>query len=170
LYGFVSIYWKSIEISETVVGLLWAFSVIAEIGVFMVFTRLLGSVSATRVLAVAGMAALARWLLYPLIDPLGLELWGFLVVQALHALSFGLNFIGLQKLIAETVPEDRTGAAQGVAFFASGLSMAAVTLLSGPLYERFGVHGFFAMAGVALLGLILIGLAARSAPERGLRR
>ncbi len=170
LYGFVSIYWKSIGIDETLVGLLWAWSVVAEVVIFFFFTRLFGSVSATMVLAVSGAAAVLRWTLYPLIGPLEFGVPGFFALQTLHALSFGLNFIGLQKLIAETVAEQRTGAAQGVAFFASGLSMAAVTLLSGPLYARFGAQGFFAMSGVALLGLVLIALAARSAPERRFRR
>ena len=151
-------------------GLLWAWSVVAEVCIFFFFTRLFGSVSATRVLAISGVAAVLRWTFYPLIGPLGLGVPGFFALQTLHALSFGLNFIGLQKLIAETVPEQRTGAAQGVAFFASGLSMAAVTLLSGPLYARFGVQGFFAVAGFALVGLVLIALAARSAPELRLRR
>ena len=64
----------------------------------------------------------------------------------------GIMLIGVQKLIAETVDEERTGAAQGAAFFATGICMATVTLLSGPLYDRFGVLGFFAMVGVAALG------------------
>ncbi len=59
-------------------------------------------------------------------------------VQALHGLSTGIMLIGVQKLIAETVDEERTGAAQGAAFFATGICMAIVTLLSGPLYDRFG--------------------------------
>ena len=95
---------------------------------------------------------------------------GFFGIQALHAISTALVLISLQKMIGETVSEERTGAAQGIAFFANGFSMAAVTLASGPLYQRFGVEGFFAMVPVALLGLALIVLAARSAPQRRLRR
>ena len=170
LYGFVSIYWQTAGIGETIVGLLWAWSVVAEVVVFMIFPRLLGSISATAVLALAGAAAIMRWLAFPLIDPLGLGVPGFFAVQTLHAFSFGLNFIGLQKLIAEIVPEERIGAAQGIAFFANGFAMAAVTLLSGPLYERFGVNGFVAMAGVAGMGLACIAVAARLSPERPLRR
>jgi PPP family 3-phenylpropionic acid transporter len=165
LFGFVSIYWKSIGISETVLGLLWAFAVVAEAGIFLVFTRVFGSLSATAVLGIAGIAAVVRWTAFPLIEPLGLGVPGFFVVQSLHALSTGLFLIGLQKVIAETVPEERTGAAQGVAFFANGFAMATVTLLSGPLYEWFGVDGFYVMTAIALVGLGLIALAARSAPE-----
>jgi PPP family 3-phenylpropionic acid transporter len=83
--------------------------------------------------------------------------------------SVALVLIGLQKMIGETVSEERTGAAQGIAYFSNGFFMAVVTLASGPLYDRFGVDGFFAMIPIALIGLALIGLAARSAPQRRIR-
>ena len=165
LYGFVSIYWQSLGISETLVGLLWAWAVLAEVCMFMVFTRVFGRVSPPMLIVLAGLAAAVRWLAFPLIWPAGLGVPGFFVVQTLHAISTGLILLGVQKVIAGAVPEERTGAAQGIAFFANGFAMAAVTLLSGPLYEAFGADGFFAMAGVAGLGLCLIGFGLRSAPE-----
>jgi PPP family 3-phenylpropionic acid transporter len=166
LYGFVSIYWKSIGISETLVGLLWAWAVVAEVGMFMIFTRVFGQVRAPTLMVMAGIAAMLRWVASPLIWPLGAGVAGFFLAQTLHAFSTGLILIGVQKMIAETVPEERMGAAQGIAFFANGFSMATVTLFSGALYDRLGVGGFFVMAGVAALGLVFIGLAARLAPKR----
>lgn len=170
LFSFVSIYWKSIGLGDTLIGLLWAWAVVAEVCMFLVFTRVFGKVSAPALLVAAGLAAIVRWILYPLIWPLGFGVAGFFVVQTLHAVSTGLILIGVQKLIAETVAEERTGAAQGIAFFANGFSMAAATLLSGLLYAAFGVSGFFVMAVFALAGTGLIALAARSAPERRLGR
>ncbi len=170
LFGFVSIYWKSIGIGDAVIGSLWAFAVLSEAVTFLVFTRVFGSISATTVLAISAGAAVFRWLAFPLIHPLGLGVPGFFFVQSLHSLSTALFLIGLQKLIAETVPEERTGAAQGIAYFANGFAMATVTLLSGPLYQRYGVDGFYAMALVAGVALGLILLAARSAPKLRLGR
>lgn len=164
LYGFSSIYWKSLGIAESTVGILWAWSVICEVALFLAFTRLLGHLSATALIAIAGAFAVLRWLVFPLIWPSGLGVPGFFAVQALHAFSTGMMLIAVQKLIAETIPEERTGAAQGIAFFANGMSMALFTLASGPLYDRFGAGGFFAMAVVAAAGLALIRLAG-SAPE-----
>ena len=164
LYGFSSIYWKSLGIAESTVGLLWAWGVICEVGLFLVFSRLFGHMSAISLIAVAGGFAVLRWIALPLVWPSGLGVPGFFAVQALHAFSTGIMLIAVQKLIAETVPEERTGAAQGIAFFANGMSMALVTLASGPLYGRFGAGGFFAMAVVAAAGLMLIALARRSAP------
>ncbi len=170
LYGFVSIYWKSLGISETVVGLLWSWGVAAEILMFMLFTRLFGRHPTAFVLILAGVGAIIRWVAYPLVWPLGFGVTGFFAVQSLHAFSTALVLIGVQKLIAESVPEERTGAAQGIAYFTNGMSMAVVTLLSGPLYERFGAGGFYFMAGVAAFAIVLVLAAARSAPQLGHRR
>lgn len=169
LYGFVSIYWKSIGISDSVVGLLWGWGVVAEICMFMVFTRVFGSFSVVSIMVMAGVGSIVRWIAFPLIWPLGLGVAGFFGVQTLHAISVALVLIGLQKMIGETVSEERTGAAQGIAYFSNGFFTAVVTLLSGPLYDHFGADGFFAMIPIALIGLALIGLAARSAPQRRIR-
>ncbi|MCZ8544947.1 MFS transporter [Mesorhizobium qingshengii] len=170
LYGFVSIYWKSIGIGDSVVGLLWAWGVVSEVCMFMMFTRFFGAFSVVTIMMMAGVGAVVRWIAFPLVWPLGLGVAGFFGVQTLHSVSVALVLIGLQKMIGETISEERTGAAQGIAYFSNGFFMAVVTLASGPLYDRFGVDGFFAMIPIALIGLILIGLAARSAPQRRIGR
>ncbi|MBZ9854794.1 MFS transporter [Mesorhizobium sp. CA13] len=170
LYGFVSIYWKSIGIGDTVVGLLWAWGVVAEVCMFVFFNRMFASVSVVRVMVIAGIGAVVRWIAFPMIWPLGLGVAGFFGVQTLHSVSVAMVLIGLQKMIGETVSEERTGAAQGIAYFFNGFFMAAVTLASGPLYDRFGVDGFLAMIPIAIIGLVLIGLAAHSAPKRRIGR
>ena len=110
-----------------------------------------------------------RWIAFPLIWPLGLGVPGFFAVQALHGLSMGIVLIGVQKMIAEIGRRRRTGAAQGAAFFATGVFMATVTLLSGPLYDRFGVLGSWRCRR-RRVGTVLIWLSAASAPERRLGR
>lgn len=170
LYAFVSIYWKELGLSGTLVGGLWAFSVVAEVALFLVFSRVLGRWRASSVLMLSAGLATLRWAIFPVIWPLGLGLPGFFIVQGLHAFSFGAALLGMQKMVAETVPEERTGAAQGVAFFASGFGMAAVTLASGPLYDAVGAGGFHAMAATTAAAFVLIVLARRSAPERRLGR
>lgn len=170
LYGFVSIYWKSIGIGDSVVGLLWAWGVVSEVCMFMMFTRFFGAFSVVTIMMMAGVGAVVRWITFPLVWPLGLGVAGFFGVQTLHSVSVALVLIGLQKMIGETISEERTGAAQGIAYFSNGFFMAVVTLASGPLYDRFGVDGFFAMIPIALIGLVLIGLAARSAPQRRIGR
>ncbi|MBS3647028.1 MFS transporter [Pseudaminobacter sp. 19-2017] len=161
LFSFGSIYWKSIGLNDTVIGILWAWAVVAEVAMFMLFTRLLAHRPATTSLTAAGIAAAVRWIAFPLVWPSGAGVVGFAATQTLHSLSTALVIIGVQKLIGEAVPEERTGTAQGIAFFANGLSMAAFTLISGPLYASFGVGGFYPMAAVAMAGTGLIWAARR---------
>ena len=137
---------------------------------FLCFNRIFASVSVVKVMVIAGIGSIVRWIAFPLVWPLGLGVPGFFLAQSLHSVSVAMVLIGLQKMIGETVSEERMGAAQGIAYFFNGFFMAVVTLASGPLYDRLGVDGFWAMIPIAIVGMALIGLAARSAPQRLLRR
>jgi PPP family 3-phenylpropionic acid transporter len=166
LYTFGTIYWESIGIGGTAIGFLWAFSVAAEVVMFAAFRKLFGRVSSPLVLAVGAILAMGRWGLFPLVDPLGLGLAGFFLVQGMHAFSFSAVFLATQRMLAETVPEARTGAAQGAAYFANNTLLALLTLAAGPLYRAFGPGSFAAMAGVSAVGFILAVACIRLAPER----
>jgi PPP family 3-phenylpropionic acid transporter len=168
--SFASIYWRSIGIGDSTIGMLWAFAVIAEVCMFFAFNRVFGATPVVVLIAVAALAGALRWLVFPLVWPLGLGVPGFFAVQALHALSTALVLIGLQKMIGETISDGQTGAAQGIAYFSNFFFTAVATLASGPLYAHFGFDGGWAMVPVALAGLALTLLAARSAPQRRARR
>ncbi|MGN6765867.1 MAG: MFS transporter, partial [Rhizobiaceae bacterium] len=151
----------------TAIGFLWAFSVMAEVVMFTVFRRLFGRFPSSVVLAIGSVVAIARWTLFPFVDPLGLGLAGFFLVQGMHAFSFSAVFLATQKMLAETVPEERIGAAQGAAYFANNMLLATLTLAAGPLYRAFGPESFATMAGVAAVGLLLALACVKLAPERG---
>ncbi|MFN3547246.1 MAG: MFS transporter [Mesorhizobium sp.] len=161
LYAFGSIYWTSLGIAADTAGILWALMVVAEVVVFFLFSRHFGHLSPAAILGISAGAGAVRWVAMPLVWPLGLGLAGFAATQALHGISTGLAMLGLQKMIAQSVPEDRTGAAQGIAFAANSAGMAVVTLGSGPLYEALGSLGFLVMAALACGGLVLAGVASR---------
>ncbi len=170
IYTFGTIYWESVGIGGTAIGFLWAFSVMAEVAMFAGFRRLFGRVSSPLVLVIGAAAATIRWAATPLIWPLGLGLPGFFLVQGLHAFSFSASFLVTQRMLAETVPEERIGAAQGAAYFANNMLLAVFTLAAGPLFRAFGPGSFAAMAGVSLVGLLLALACIRLAPERRLGR
>lgn len=155
LYGFVSIYWQSLGLSGSLVGGLWALSVIAEVVLFLAFRRLFAGWRAPALLILASALATLRWLAFPQVAPLGLGLGGFVGVQLLHAFSYGLALLAFQKFVSETVPEEKSGAAQGLAFFANGFGMAAMTLVSGWLYRAFGADGFHAAAAMTVCAIAL---------------
>jgi PPP family 3-phenylpropionic acid transporter len=166
IYTFGTIYWESIGIGATAIGFLWAFSVMAEVAIFTVFRRFFGRIPSSVVLAIGAVVGIARWILFPLVDALGLGLAGFFLVQGMHAFSFSAVFLATQKMLAETVPEERIGAAQGAAYFANNMLLASLTLAAGPLYRAFGPDSFAAMAGVAAVGFMLAIACVKLAPER----
>ncbi len=154
-YAFSSIYWKTLGIEDGTIGLLWAFSVLAEVLMFAVFRMLFARTRPGVLLAIGTGVGILRWSLFPLVWPAGLGVPGYFFVQGLHAFSFSLAFLGGQRMFSETVPEERMGAAQGAAFFLVMGTLAAFTLVSGPLYEALGSGGFYVMAVVAAAGMAL---------------
>ncbi|WP_187971714.1 MFS transporter [Aquibium microcysteis] len=161
LYAFGSIYWRSLGIAADTAGVLWALMVVAEVVVFFLFRRHFGHLSPATILGISAAAGVVRWAAMPLIWPLGLGLAGFAATQALHGLSTGLAMLGLQKMIAQSVPEERTGAAQGIAFAANSTGMAIVTLGSGSLFDALGARGFLVMAVIATGAFVLALVALR---------
>lgn len=166
-YSFSAIYWKSIGIEETMIGALWSISVVAEVIMFTFFRRLFGRLHPAKVLIIGSAVAMFRWAVFPLIAPAGLGVAGFLAVQSLHAFSFALSFLGMQKMIALTIPEERGGTAQGLSTFFIGTSLAIATMASGPLYSATGIHGFYVMVLLAACGLGLAIVALRLEQREG---
>jgi PPP family 3-phenylpropionic acid transporter len=68
-------------------------------------------------------------------------------------------------MLSETVPEERTGAAQGAAYFANNTLLALLTLAAGPLYRAFGPGSFAAMAGVSAVGFMLAVACMKLSPQ-----
>lgn len=165
IYGFSAIYWQEAGFPAAATGVFWATGVIAEVAMFGLFRRVFGTISAPATLVISSSVTILRWIAFPLVIPLGLGFWGFVAEQTLHAFSFALTFLGLQKMIAETVPEEIGGTAQGLATLVLGVALAIATFLSGPLYGAMGGQGFYVMTAPALVGLAL-GLLAMTRPHQ----
>jgi len=170
LYTFATIYWKTIGIGGTTIGFLWSFSVMAEVVLFALSGLLFRRLSTDKVLILSGLLCIARWGLFPFAWKLGLGVPGFFFLQALHAFSYSAGFLATQRMLAERVPEERIGAAQGVSYFASNMLLAVLTLASGPLYAAFGVVSFIPMAVIAAIGVILSVICLKLTPERRIGR
>lgn len=162
-YGFSAIAWRAQGISETMTGLLWAFSVVVEIG-FMWWVepwRRRRGIGPFVVLAVGMGAAVVRWTAMAFLPPLWL-LWP---LQALHALTFAATYLAGVELVERLSPPQHHTAAQTLAsVLSAGVLIGLATLVSGPLYDEYGVGGYWAMTVLALLGAVAIW---RVAPRRG---
>ncbi len=157
-YGFSAIAWKAQGIPESVTGLLWAFSVLVEIGFMWVvepWRRRVG-VGPWLMLSVGASAAVVRWTLMALSPPL----WALWPLQTLHALSFAATYLaGVQIVEGLSRPDNHTAAQTLSSVVSAGVLIGLATAASGPLYDAFGLKGYLAMAALAaaggLAGLIL---------------
>jgi MFS transporter, PPP family, 3-phenylpropionic acid transporter len=161
-YGFSAIQWQAMGYSGTVIAALWSVGVVAEIAVFFMAGRLAKRWSPWTLMRIGCLAAVIRWALFPF----DWSAWGYGMLQLGHAFSFALVHLGLQYRLAEVVEEEEQASAQGNYIFYSGAFLALSTLLSGVLYRHAGLHGYLAMALLALAGLGVLHIAARLQPQR----
>lgn len=152
-YGFSALLWSRQGISEAVTGQLWAFGVVVEIALMWMFEpwRRRVGIGPWSLLMVGSGAAVLRWSIMALAPPLWL-LWP---LQALHALTFAATFLGGVQIVERLAPRDVQTAAQTLSsVLSAGLLIGLATAASGPLYDRFGARGYWAMAVLAALGLL----------------
>lgn len=161
-YGFGTIHWRAAGHSETIIGWLWAEGVIAEIVLF----ALVGQrprLDPLKALAVAGALTVVRWAG----TALGTELALLVVLQILHAASFGVCHLAAMHYIRDAVPAELQASAQGWHTSASALLFGVLTPASGWLFGAFGGGAFWAMAGIAALaGALAASLVLRPAAPK----
>ncbi len=149
LYAFGSMIWRGQGLSLTMIGLLWAIGVVAEIVLFRFGTRVLRRLPPARLLAMGGAAALLRFTLLSLDPPLP---W-LVPLQLLHGATFGATYLGLVELVARAVPEHRAATVQSLAGWAVSLAMAAASATSGLLFAAYGPHAFLGSAALGAVGM-----------------
>jgi PPP family 3-phenylpropionic acid transporter len=154
LYSFGTLYWRSLGFDGVAIGAFWAIGVICEIMMFNWAAPLMRRIGPLGFLAMGGVAAIARWLLFP--HDFGFP--GFALLQAMHAFTFGAVYLGNQHAIARAVPEEVTASAQGIFAMAIGLFTALATFAAGPLYEAFrgDAFAFMAILPVVALAVLLV--------------
>lgn len=145
LFGFSAIHWKAAGYSETIIGILWALGVVAEILLFMVSGRIVARLGPGNLLVIGAGAGVLRWLLMAQSTALPVLVTG----QLLHAATFGAAHLAAVHFIAQSGLK-----ATGQAVYASsnGLAMGIAMLASGALYAALDADAFYVMAVVSLIG------------------
>jgi MFS transporter, PPP family, 3-phenylpropionic acid transporter len=151
--AFAVIRWSAAGISPATVSLLWSESVAAEVLVFFVIgPALVTRLTPAGAAAIAALAGMLRWaVVAQTTDVIALAL-----VQPLHGITFALLHLACMRLIARTVPQGLEGTAQAIyGTVGIGAATALLTLVSGALYARLGVQGFWVMAALCALAFPL---------------
>lgn len=148
-YAFGSLYWRQLGFSPRTIALLWAYSVVIEVGLFW-FAKRLTAWGARRYLIAAGIGALVRWVLFPLATvPLAA-----LALQTLHSLTFAAAYLGVIMSIGATSASGHTARLQAGFQLASGVVTALATVTAGPLFHHDPLLAFWMTALMALAGLV----------------
>jgi len=152
--GFAMIYWAQAGASPFVASVLWSESVAAEVLVFMAIgPALLRRLGERGAFALAISAAVLRWsVMASTAAPPAMAL-----VEPLHGLSFALLHLTAMAVIGRAVPAASAALAQSLyGALGVGAATAALSLVSGVLFGRYGGTAFWAMAAMAGLALPLV--------------
>ena len=151
VYSFSTIHWKSIGYSESLIGLLWAEGVVAEIILFQYSAYILKRINPIIMILFAAGAGIIRWCIMGYTDFLP----ALIVAQALHGLTFGAAHLGAIHYISDTIPANLSATAQSLlSAVVMGLAIGLTTIIAGTLYSFVGSTAYFAMAGLAFMSLI----------------
>ncbi len=162
LYGFSALHWQGIGHSGTVIGLLVATGVVAEIVLFWFSSVVLARVGAVRLLMLAAGAGIVRWVVLAGDPPLT----ALFAMQALHGLTFGAAHLGAITYIHTRVPERLAATGQSIhAGVTMGLFMTPAMAFSGWLYAQAGARAWLAMAAMCALALGLAVALRRISPR-----
>lgn len=153
-YAFATLHWQAAGYSEAVIGALWAEGVIAEIVLFACDRAIFARVGAGGLIALAACACVVRWLG----TGLSADLPVLVLLQALHAFSFGAAHLGAMAFIAARVAPAVTATAQSLySGTVWGLGLGVALLAAGWLYRDLGGQAFLVMAAVGLAGGLVAG-------------
>lgn len=164
-YAFGTITFRSFGYSDSYIGVLWAFGVLAEVALFAFGGRLMRDLPATFLIAVGVSLGAIRWLGMAFdTGPVGV-----LLLQLFHAGSFGLVHLGTMRFLSHAVPARLAATGQSLfSVMAYGLGMGLVTLAIGPLYDAIGARSYLLMSVLSLISLGLAILLSRAWNGRSL--
>ncbi len=153
-YSFLSIYLTDLGYSRVLVGWLWSLGVLAEIVLFMLMPRILLRFSLHRVLLACFVLAALRW---GMLGSLADEILWLLLIQLLHAATFGCFHAASMQFIQQRFAACRQGMGQALYVSLSGVGAAIGALYAGYLWLPAGPGLTFAVAAICavLAGIIL---------------
>jgi PPP family 3-phenylpropionic acid transporter len=152
-YGFAALFWRSQGLSDTMIGLLIAEGIVAEILLFARGRRLVERLGPAGLTACAAGASVLRWTITAFAPPVPV----LAVVQLVHAATFAMQHLSAMLILSRFVPAERAATAQALhSALGYGAPTGLMMLLSGWLYARYGGLVFLAMAAVAGCALVLV--------------
>jgi PPP family 3-phenylpropionic acid transporter len=152
-YTFLSIHLQSLGYSHSVIGVVWALGVVAEIGVFLIMANLFARFTVRTVLIASFLIAALRWLL---LGGLAEHVVFLLCAQLLHAATFGSFHAAAIHYVQGAFGDRHQGQGQALYAALAGVGGALGALYSGYTWTSLGAAWTFAIASLAALGAAAI--------------
>ncbi|MGQ7843882.1 MFS transporter [Granulosicoccus sp. 3-233] len=150
--AFAMLHWIESGISTIISSLLWCFAVVMEIALMWRFTDVARRLSSRHCMLAAGAVGILRWSLSTMNPSVPL----LVLLQGMHALSFGLLFIATVTFISRRVDDSMAARAQSLYATFATAALATAVLVSGILYSRAGIQGYWLMTAMCVVGMVLI--------------
>lgn len=147
-YTFLTLHLEALGYSRSLIGLLWALGVIAEILLFLVMAKVLSRFTLKQLLITSLLLAALRWLL---LGALAEHLTALLFAQLLHAATFGCFHVAAIHFIQRSFNDRLQGQGQALYATVSGMGGALGALYSGYSWNTLGAFWTFALGGMAAL-------------------
>ena len=149
-YAFATLHWQAAGHSETVIGVLWAEGVVAEVVLFAAGPAVLRRWSPAALIVLAGAAGIARWTAMAASGALPV----LVLAQALHGFTFGAAHLGAIHFIARHVSPAVSASAQSLySATVMGLGIGLAVFAVGPLYAASPSIAFLAMTVLSALAI-----------------
>lgn len=149
VYNYGTLHWRAAGVSDGMIGLLWAIGVLAEVILFAIGARFVDRLGPGRLFLMAAGAGVLRWtvLAYSTTLPV------LIVVQTLHAFTFGAVHLAAMAFIARAIPAHLSATAQSLhGSVALSIAAGVTAPFLGYLYEAMGGGAFHAMTVFSLAG------------------
>ena len=161
-YGFAALHWRQAGLSDTLIGLLIAEGIVAEVALFVWGRALVERLGPARLTAIAASCALVRWTATAYVTaPAALA-----GIQLLHAGTFAFQHLSTMQVLSRTVPPHRAGTAQALMSVLGGsLPMGVLTWVAGSLYGQMGGQVFLLMAASGGAAWLVVPALARALPR-----
>lgn len=158
-YTFYSIYLHDNGYSKAVIGALWGFAVLCEIGVFIWMAQLLRRVSLRHLFLASFLLAALRWALIGY----GADSSAILVfAQILHAATFGIYHACAVQIVHRYFVGRQQVRGQALFGSVSGIGGAVGSVYSGYAWQQWGAGVTFTIgAAIALTAFTLTALSIR---------
>ena len=149
MYVFFSLYCDELGYSKTTIGLLWATSVVIEIGWFFSQGRWLPMLSMPAWLMVCAAVAAVR---FAVTARLGDTLWLLFAAQCLHAISFAAHHTVCTALLAQHFPGNLRGRSQALySVLGYGVPGVLGSWAGGLISQAYGLSSVFWISSVLAL-------------------